>query len=88
MQGITGFGLVIIAAPLLMIFYDPRETVLMMFTVALLTGIVQTFLVWKDARYKLIGTILVGYIVAQPFGFWIFAHFSANQLSCSSARSS
>ena len=80
MQGITGFGLVIIAAPLLMIFYDPRETVLMMFTVALLTGIVQTFLVWKDARYKLIGTILVGYIAAQPFGFWIFAHFSANQL--------
>ncbi|WP_298465483.1 sulfite exporter TauE/SafE family protein [uncultured Mitsuokella sp.] len=40
----------------------------------------QTFLVWKDARYKLIGAILVGYIVAQPFGFWIFAHFSANQL--------
>ncbi|RGS73536.1 sulfite exporter TauE/SafE family protein [Mitsuokella sp. AF21-1AC] len=80
MQGITGFGLVIIAAPLLMLFYDPRETVLMMFVVGLITSIVQTFLVWKDARYKLIGAILVGYIVAQPFGFWIFAHFSANQL--------
>ena len=35
MQGITGFGLVIIAAPLLMLFYDPRETVLVMFVVGL-----------------------------------------------------
>lgn len=75
MQGITGFGLVIIAAPLLMLFYDPRETVLVMFVVGLITSIVQTFLVWKDARYKLIGAILVGYIVAQPFGFWILRIF-------------
>lgn len=80
MQGITGFGLVIIAAPLLMLFYDPKQAVLIMFVVALLTGIAQTFLVWRDARYKLIGTILLGYIAAQPFGFWIFAHFSADQL--------
>ncbi len=80
MQGITGFGLVIIAAPLLMMFYDPKQAVLIMFIVALITGVVQTLMVWREARYRLIGTILIGYIAAQPFGYWIFANFSATQL--------
>ena len=34
LQSITGFGLVIVAAPLLMIFYDPKLTVPIMLLLA------------------------------------------------------
>ena len=61
-----------------MLFYDPRETVLMMFVVGLITSIVQTFLVKGCTLQADWATHWL--IVAQPFGFWIFAHFSANQL--------
>lgn len=80
MQAITGFGLVIIAAPLLMMFYDPKETVLIMFIVALFMGIAQSVVVRKDAQYKIIAAILIGYILAQPAGFYIYHTFSNMQL--------
>nr|WP_317429088.1 sulfite exporter TauE/SafE family protein [uncultured Mitsuokella sp.] len=80
MQGITGFGLVIIAAPLLMLFYDPKQAILLMFVVGLFMSIMQAFLVRRDAQYKLIGVLFVGFLLAQPVGLWIFTHFSADQL--------
>lgn len=74
MQGITGFGLVIIAAPLLMLFYDPKQAILLMFVVGLFMSIMQAFLVRRDAQYKLIGVLFVGFLLAQPVGLWIFTH--------------
>lgn len=60
MQAITGFGLVIIAAPLLMIFYDPKLTVLIMFVVAMCTNIVQLPFVFREARTRVVAVIIIG----------------------------
>lgn len=80
MQAITGFGLVIIAAPLLMIFYDPKLTVLIMFVVAMCTNIVQLPFVFREARTRVVAVIIIGYMLAQPSGMLIYHHFSSNQL--------
>lgn len=75
MQAITGFGLVIIAAPLLMIFYDPKLTVLIMFVVAMCTNIVQLPFVFREARTRVVAVIIIGYMLAQPSGMLIYHYF-------------
>lgn len=80
MQSVTGFGVVIIAAPLLMFFYDPKLTVLIMFVTAFFTNITQTVFIYKDGKYKTVLDILIGYIIAQPLGLYIYNSFSSSQL--------
>ena len=41
LQSITGFGLVIVAAPLLMLFYDPKLTVPVMLMLACCANLTQ-----------------------------------------------
>jgi uncharacterized protein len=41
LQSITGFGLVIVAAPLLMLFYDPKLTVPVMLLLACCANFAQ-----------------------------------------------
>lgn len=55
-------------------FYDPKQAILLMFVVGLFMSIMQAFLVRRDAQYKLIGVLFVGFLLAQPVGLWIFTH--------------
>ena len=51
LQAITGFGLVIVAAPLLMFFYDPKIVVPVMLLLACSGNTVQSFLMRKRRTF-------------------------------------
>lgn len=76
LQSITGFGLVIVAAPLLMFFYEPKLVVPVMLLLACAGNSVQGFLMRKKADLSLVGWLYVGVLLGQPLGFLAFDHVS------------
>ena len=80
LQSITGFGLVIVAAPLLMFFYDPKLVIPIMILLATCGNIAQTLLLHREAKWKLIGYLLLGAILGQPLGYQIYAAIPAHYL--------
>lgn len=73
LQAITGFGLVIVAAPLLMFFYDPKVVILVMILLATCGNITQTVFLHRYIRWDIIKWLIVGAIVVQPISFLVFA---------------
>lgn len=79
-QSITGFGLVIIAAPLLMFFYEPKLTVPIMLLIACSSNAVQGFFARRQANYALIRWLYLGMLLGQPIGFFFFSAISNDAL--------
>jgi uncharacterized membrane protein YfcA len=79
-QAITGFGLVILAAPLLMIFYDVKATILITLIVATCSNSVQTALVYKDADSRMVRYLVLGAIAGLPIGLLFYHGFSSTTL--------
>ena len=79
-QSITGFGLVIIAAPLLMFFYEPKLTVPIMLLLACSGNAVQGFLMRRQANLPLVRWMYLGMILGQPIGFFFFTYISNDAL--------
>ena len=80
LQSITGFGLVIVAAPLLMFFYDPKIVVPVMLLLACSGNTVQAFLMRKKANLPLIGHLAIGVVLGVPIGFLVFDYVSSDTL--------
>lgn len=80
LQAITGFGLVIVAAPLLMFFYDPKIVVPVMLLLACSGNTVQSFLMRKKANLPLIGHLSIGVVLGVPIGFFVFDYVSSDTL--------
>lgn len=74
LQSITGFGLVIVAAPLLMLFYDPKLTVPVMLLLACCANFAQGLFSLRTANLKLVFWLYLGVLLGQPLGFWAFDH--------------
>ena len=72
LQSVTGFGLVMVAAPLLMFFYEPKLTVIIMFFLAGCGNSVQLLLLWKQVNWLRIGELACGALVGIPLGLAIF----------------
>ena len=79
-QSITGFGLVIIAAPLLMFFYEPKLTVPIMLLIACSSNSVQGFLMRRKANFPLVRWMYLGMLAGQPVGFFFFTYISNDAL--------
>ena len=80
LQAITGFGLVIVAAPLLMFFYDPKIVVPVMLLLACSGNTVQAYLMRKKANLPLIGHLAIGVLLGIPIGFFVFDYVSSDTL--------
>ncbi|SFH84959.1 Uncharacterized membrane protein YfcA [Selenomonas ruminantium] len=80
LQSITGFGLVIVAAPLLMFFYDPKLVIPIMILLATCGNIAQTILLHRECQWKVIGWLLLGAVIGQPLGYQIYAGIPAHYL--------
>lgn len=80
LQAITGFGLVIVAAPLLMFFYDPKIVVPVMLLLACSGNTVQAYLMRKKANLPLIGHLAIGVVLGVPIGFLVFDYVSSDTL--------
>ena len=80
LQSITGFGLVMVAAPLLMFFYEPKLTIIIMFFLAGLGNSVQILLLWKQVHWQRITELACGALIGIPLGLAVFRHLPGNGL--------
>ena len=72
LQSATGFGLVMVAAPLLMYFYDAKLVILIVALFAVCGNATQSFFLRRDARYDVVGWLLLGSVFGQQIGFHIY----------------
>lgn len=72
MQSITGFGLAIIATPLLLISYDAKLVVLILLCIGGVSNTVQFIQLHRRVNYKLVGMMIVGTLLGQPVGLFIY----------------
>lgn len=75
LQSITGFGLVMIMAPLLMMFYEPKFAVILVIIIASCGNISQALMLRKETRYKTILWLFIGSLAGQPFGYLMYHLF-------------
>ncbi len=80
LQSITGFGLVIVAAPLLMLFYDAKLVVPIMLLLACCGNLAQGILYFRKANRSLVGILYLGVLIGQPFGFFVFDYVANDTL--------
>lgn len=80
LQSITGFGLVMVAAPLLMFFYEPKLTIVIMFFLAACGNSTQLLLVWKQVHWKRIAELGCGSLVGIPLGLVVFRQLPGDGL--------
>ena len=80
LQSITGFGLVMIASPLLMFFYEPRLTVIIMFFLAGCGNSVQLLVLWKQVNWRRIAELFCGALMGIPLGLAVFRQLPADGL--------
>ena len=74
LQSVTGFGLVMVAAPLLMFFYEPKLTIIIMFFLAGCGNSVQLLLLWKQVNWQRIAELACGALIGVPLGLAVFRH--------------
>ena len=72
LQSVTGFGLVMVAAPLLMFFYEPKLTVIIMFCLAGCGNFTQLLLLWKQVNWPRIAELFCGALIGIPLGVAVF----------------
>ena len=80
LQSVTGFGLVMVAAPLLMFFYEPKLTIIIMFFLAGCGTSVQLLMLWKQVHWQRIAELLCGALAGIPLGLAVFRHLPGNGL--------
>ena len=72
LQSITGFGLVMVAAPLLMFFYEPKLTIIIMFCLAGCGNCAQLLLLRKQVNWQRIAELFCGALIGIPLGAVVF----------------
>lgn len=80
LQSLTGFGLVMIAAPLLMFFYEPKLTIAIMFFLAGCGNGAQLLLLWRQAQWLRVAELACGALVGIPLGLAVFRHLPGGGL--------
>ena len=80
LQSVTGFGLVMVAAPLLMFFYEPKLTIVIMFCLAGCGNCAQLLLLWKEVNWQRIAELFCGALVGIPLGVTVFRQLPGNGL--------
>ncbi|BEU86558.1 hypothetical protein TAMA11512_00220 [Selenomonas sp. TAMA-11512] len=80
LQAVTGFGIVIVSAPLLMFFYEPKMVVPIMLMIASCGNFTQGLMNFKKANLPLVGRLFLGAVISQPLGFFVFNHVESDVL--------
>lgn len=80
MQSITGFGLAIIATPLLIISYDAKLVVVILQFVGLCANFTQSIQLFKNINLKLVLYLTLGALIGQPLGLFVYDNVSNTTL--------
>ena len=80
LQALTGFGLAIVLAPLLMFFYDAKDAVSLILLLCVTGNFVQGVTHFRTADRKLVACLFAGVLLGLPIGTWIFFVLSSDAL--------
>lgn len=72
LQSLTGFGLAIITAPLLMFFYDAKTVVALVLLLACAGNLVQCIAYFRQADFRLVAFLYLGVLLGEVTGFFIY----------------
>ncbi len=75
-QGLAGFGFVLIAAPLSLLFLDKYTTVVSLDLIAFILNLFLVFQIKHKIHWKLVIILLLASIIGMPIGLWLLAHAS------------
>ena len=79
-QNVTGFGFALVLAPLLVLFLDPEDTVVIVNILAMLSA---TAIVWRlrqHIAWRTAGTLFAASFVGMPFGLLVLLAVDARVL--------
>lgn len=80
LQSLTGFGLAIITAPLLMFFYDAKVVVALVLLLACAGNLIQCVTYFRQADFKLVAFLFLGLLLGEGPGFYIYDTVSSTTL--------
>ena len=80
MQSVTGFGLAIIATPLLIISYEAKLVVIILQFIALCSNFIQSVQLHKHINFKLVQYLTIGALIGQPLGLFVYDSVSNTTL--------
>jgi uncharacterized membrane protein YfcA len=72
-QGITGFGFALVAAPVLMLFMDPQHVTPTVITVCLLPNLIVLADTRRSVRLRMVLPVLIGGLIGLPLGAYILS---------------
>lgn len=75
-RGLSGFGFSLLTITALSLFYPPAEIIPTIFMLELAASANLLPGIWKDIHWKSLGPLIVGCLIATPFGVWALAHFA------------
>ena len=75
-RGFSGFGFSLLTITALSLFYPPAEIIPSIFMLELAASANLLPGIWKDIHWKSLGPLIVGCLIATPFGVWALAHFA------------
>ncbi len=80
LHGITGFGFVILALPLLILFSDPHDAVVICTILAAVNAVILIFRTWRDILFPMVKTIFLSSLLGLPVGLFVFLNFDLTRL--------
>ncbi len=79
-HGITGFGFVIVALPLIIIFHNPHQSVFLIVFLGFINTINLAIRTWRDIIFKMVKILFVCSIFGLPCGAYLYVHFNIIEL--------
>lgn len=79
-QALTGFGFAIVATPLLISIYDPKEVVLILQIISLVINTAFGVILRKVVDWKFVLVLSLGSMLGQPIGMVIYYYVPSNTL--------
>ncbi len=79
-HGITGFGFGIIALPLMIIFFDPHESIVTILTLGTINVIYLSMKTWDKVLFKMVKRLVIFALIGLPFGLYFFFYFKGPSL--------
>ena len=79
-RGFTGFGMGIVAIPLLSLMMPPTDAVVIVLLLQVFVSLLNFRTSVKLCHWPLVSRLTMGSIVATPVGSWALLYFSANVL--------
>ena len=80
-RGFSGFGFSLLSITAISLFMPAREIVPSIFLLEVAASLNMIPSIWRDIDWRGIGLLLLGYVIALPFGVYALANVPAPEIA-------